>query len=62
MLATIRDDTWNMLNMQHMIPNSRKWDYSDLSGGGRKNIFEGGHHLIKAPNPIHKQVHKHTHE
>ena len=24
MLATIRDDTWNVLNMQHIIPNSKK--------------------------------------
>ena len=23
MLATIRDDTWNVLNMQHIIPNSK---------------------------------------
>ena len=29
MLATIRDDTWNVLNMQHIIPNSKIWDYSD---------------------------------
>ena len=32
MLATIHDDTWNMLNMQHIIPN--RWDYSDIPAGG----------------------------
>ena len=57
MLATVRDDTWNMLNMQHITPNSKRWDYSDIPGGGHKNIkgsayiAEGGHHLRKAPNP-----------
>ena len=56
MLATIRDDTWNMLNMQHLIPYSKRWDYSDIPGGGHKSkgpalIVEGGHHLRKAPNP-----------
>ena len=30
MLATIRDDTWNMHNMQHIIPNSKRRDYSDF--------------------------------
>ena len=30
MLATIRDDTWNELNMQHITPNSKRWDYSDI--------------------------------
>ena len=38
MLATIRDDTWNVLNMQHMTPNSKRWDYSDTPGGGHKKI------------------------
>ena len=51
MLATIHDDTWNVLNMQHITPNSRRWDYSDIHGGGHKKIKEGGHHLRKAPNP-----------
>ena len=36
MLGTMRDDTWNMLNMQHITPNSKKQDYSDISGGGHK--------------------------
>ena len=51
MFATIRDDTWNMLNMQHITPNSKRWDYSDTPGGEHKKIkgsvymVEGGHHL-----------------
>ena len=54
MLATILDDTWNVLNMQHIIPNSKRWDYSDTPGGGHKkskgpaHMVEGGHHLRKA--------------
>ena len=36
MLATIRDDTWNVLNMQHIIPNSKRWDYPNIPSG----IFE----------------------
>ena len=43
MLATIRDDTWNVLNMQHRIPNSKRWGYSDTGGGGG-----GGHSLFES--------------
>ena len=60
MLATIRDDTWNVLKMQHIISNSKRWDYSNITGGGYKYIkgpthmVEGGHHLRKAsPTPTH---------
>ena len=28
MLATIRDDTRNVLYMQHITPNFKRWDYS----------------------------------
>ena len=35
MLATIRDETWNVLNVQHITPNLRRMDYS--------NILEDGH-------------------
>ena len=35
MLATKRDDTSNVLNMQHIILNSKRLDYSDMPGGGR---------------------------
>ena len=51
MLATIRDDTWNVLNMQLITPNSKRWNYSDIPGGGhKKHMAEGGQHLRKAPN------------
>ena len=34
MLATICDDTRNVLNMQHITPNPKRQDYSDIPGGG----------------------------
>ena len=40
MLATIRDDTQNVLSMQDIIPNS-------------KDGIIHGHHLQKAPNTPH---------
>ena len=55
MLATIRDDTWNVLNMQHITPNSKRWDYSDIPGGshlqikGPAHMVEGGHHPRNRP-------------
>ena len=57
MLATIRDDTWNVFNMQHITPNSKRWDYSDTINGDHKKIegpahmVEGVHYLRKAINP-----------
>ena len=50
-LATIREDTWNMLDMWHIIPNLKRWDYSAIPVDGHKKIKgpahmdEGGHHL-----------------
>ena len=38
MLATIRDDTWNVLNMQHLIRNLKRWDHSDIAGGGHDRL------------------------
>ena len=38
MLATIRDDTWSVFNMQHITPNSKTWDYSDILGGAHNKI------------------------
>ena len=38
MLAIICDDTWNVLNMQHLTTNSKRWDYPDVPGGGYKQI------------------------
>ena len=29
MLVKIRDGTWNVLNMQHITPNWKRWDYSE---------------------------------
>ena len=29
MLDAIHDDTWNVLNMQRITPDSKRWDYSD---------------------------------
>ena len=53
MLATNGDDTWNVLNMQHIyITTNSKWlDYSDIPSGGYKKIkwpthmVEGGYHV-----------------
>ena len=47
MLATIRGDPWNMLVMRHITQNSKIWDYSNIPGGGTKqmkrrtHMFEG---------------------
>ena len=65
MLATICDDTWNVLKMQHITPNSKRLDYSDIHSCGHKKIkgpnhtVEGGYHLRKAPNP-HPRIHVST--
>ena len=51
MLATIHDDTWNVLNMQHITPNSKRWDYSDTPGGRHKKIKGAAHsHLFEQQN------------
>ena len=34
--SLICDDTWNMLNMQHIAPNLKLWDYSDIHGVGHQ--------------------------
>ena len=34
MLATIHDDTWNVLNMQLITLNWKRCYYSDIPGGG----------------------------
>ena len=60
MLTTIRGDQRNVLNMQHITPNSNSRDYSDIPSGGHKKI-EGpahmdvvDHHLRKASTPTHQ--------
>ena len=51
MLATIREDTCNVLNKQHITPNSKRCDYSGITGCDHKKIkgpdhmFEGGNHF-----------------
>ena len=40
MLTTIHEDTWNVLNMQHITQIRKRWDYSDIPGGGHKKIIE----------------------
>ena len=43
-------NTWNVVNMQHITPNLKRWDYSDIPGGshgqikGPAHTVEGGHH------------------
>ena len=44
MLARIHDETENVLNMQHITPNSNIWDYSDTPCEGHKKI-EGHVHM-----------------
>ena len=53
MLATVHDDTWNVLNMQHITPNLRRWDYSDIPGGGHKYI-KGPTHMVKVATTLEK--------
>ena len=38
MLAIVRDDTWNVLNMQYITPNSKRWDCSDILVGRQKGL------------------------
>ena len=58
MLAIVRDDTWNVLNMQHKIPNSKRWDYSDIPGGGNYPnqgwpiTFSVGRHIWRHQAPV----------
>ena len=51
----IRDDIWNMLNMQHITPYSKRWDYSDIPGRGiwkgPAHMTEGDHHRRKRTQP-----------
>ena len=38
MLVTIRDDIWNVPNMQYITPNSKIWDYKDTPVGSTLKI------------------------
>ena len=50
MLTTIRDDTWNM---QHITPNSKRWDYSNIPGDGHNKI-KGPTHMQKVATTSEK--------
>ena len=54
MLATIREDTWNVLNMQHIIPNSKRLDYSDIPGGGHINRLKDPPTWLKVATTLEK--------
>ena len=47
----------NVLNMQYITPNSKRWDYSNIPGGGQKRIKDPSTWLKvattfeKPPNP-----------
>ena len=69
MLATIHGDTWKVLNMQHITPNSKSWDYSDMPGGGVWKIkgptylVDGSHqdpsphpHLLRKKDLLHQEI------
>ena len=51
MSATIRDETWNVLNMEHITPYSKWWDYSDIPCGGHKKIKGSTHMALEKPPP-----------
>ena len=57
MLATVGDDTWNVLNIQHMTSNS------DTPGGGHKK-FKGPAHIVEGGNqaPAEKPPNLHPRE
>ena len=61
MLATIRDDSRNVLNMQHITQiRKESGHYLDIAGGGHKKIkgpahmVESGQHLRTKPTPTHR--------
>ena len=65
MLVTVCDVTWNVLDMQHIIPSSKRWDYLGVGRWGiteinpliiaihrmsfHKNLFEVGQVVGKIP-------------
>ena len=46
MLAKIHHNKWNVHNMQHLTPNSKRWDYPDVPRGGHKKT-EGSAHMVE---------------
>ena len=58
-LATISDDTWNVLSMQSITPILKRWDYSDIPGGHKRlkdppTWLKVVITLEKPPAPTHK--------
>ena len=51
MLAIISDDTWDVLNMQHITLNSERWDYLEVSGGADWGSHSIIHHDIDPLRP-----------
>ena len=56
MFVTIRDDTWNVRKMEHLIPNLKIWDYSDIPGGGPPTCSKVATTLEKPPTPPTRYV------
>ena len=58
MLAIIRDDAWDVLNMQHITPNSKRWDHSYTPGSIKRlkdppTWLKVATTLEKPPTPTH---------
>ena len=47
-----------MLNMQHIAPNSKRWDYSGIPGGGHEKI-KGPAHMAEGGQPLRPQKSPH---
>ena len=63
------EDTWKVLNIQHITPNSKRGDYSDIPGGGVWKIkgptylVDGSHqdpnphpHLLRKKDLLHQEI------
>ena len=50
MLATIRDATWNVPNIQHIIRRSKRWEYLDIPGNVIEKI-KGPAHMVEGDTP-----------
>ena len=60
MLATIRDDKWNVLNVQYTTSNSKRWDYSDILDAQTSPMvvlekIKGPAHLIEGDRLLRKR-------
>ena len=57
MLAAIRDDKQNVLNIQHITPNSKRWDYSDIKRlKDPPTRLKVATTLEKPPTPTHRNI------